>query len=466
MPRADQCDRLARVDQAVPRRRPAVRLDGGARSAIIPPMLRALVLTAALAVTLPAAARSVPVIEVDGPIGAVSAEYVEDALVDAAVAASPLVLLRIDTPGGLDTSMRGMVRGVAASPVPVVAWVGPPGARAASAGLFLVAASHLAAMAPGTNLGAAHPVALGGGAGDSTQKEKAAADAAAYIRSLAQQRGRDPAWFERAVLESASLSAEEALQAGVVDLVARDLPALLEELDGRTLAVAGRPVTLHTEGLQTRVVPRSARQRILAVLADPNVAYLLLLLGFYGLFFELANPGSIFPGVLGGLCLILAFVGLQTLPFSYAGVLLILLGLVLLLLEVKITSYGMLTVGGVVSLTLGSLLLFKTGEAYHRLSLGVVLPAVGATVAFFSFAVGKGLAAQRRRHVSGSESLVGKTARVLVPIRPGQVGKVFVHGEYWNARSDAELAEGQDAEVLAVDGMELKVGPGPAGGGE
>jgi membrane-bound serine protease (ClpP class) len=407
----------------------------------------------------PAGAATVPIIEVEGPIGPVSAEYVSDALQEAATDVSPLVVLRIDTPGGLDASMRRIVRSILNSPVPVVAWVGPSGARAASAGLFLVAAAQVAAMAPGTNLGAAHPVAIGmGGGGDETMAKKAEEDAAAYVRSLAEQRGRDPEWFEQAVVESRSISADEALEKGVVDLVVRDLNELFTALDGRTVEAGGRKIQLDTGAFYAKPVPWSLRQKVLKVLSDPNVAYLLLLLGFYGLFFELSNPGTIFPGVLGGLCLILAFVGLQTLPFSYAGVLLVLLGLVLLLLEIKIVSFGLLTVGGVVSLTLGSLMLFKTTEAYHRLSFGVVLPAVGATVAFFVFAVGKGIAAQRVKPVSGTHGLVGERARVIEPVGPDGGGKVFVHGEYWNARAETEVPVGTEVQVLGVEGMELRVG--------
>lgn len=418
---------------------------------------RALALAIVLVGT-PAFGRTVPVLELEGAIGPVSAEYVVDGIREAEAARAPLVVVRIDTPGGLDASMRAIVQAELGASVPVVAWVGPAGARAASAGVFVVAGAGVAAMAPGTNLGAAHPVALGGGGGDATLTKKAEEDAAAYLRSLAQERGRDPAWFEKAVVESASISAGEALDKGVIDLIAGDLGDLLRKLDGRKVRVGSRTVVLNTSSLRADPAPMGLRERVLQVLADPNVAYLLLLLGFYGLFFELANPGSIFPGVLGGLCLIMAFVGLQTLPFSYAGILLILLGLLLLLLEVKITSFGLLTVGGVVCLTLGSLMLFKTTAAYHRLSLGVVLPAVAATVAFFVFAVSKGLTAQRIKPRSGSEGLVGERGKALDPLGPGRKGKVFVHGEYWNARSDEEVAAGAEIVVLGLAGMELNVG--------
>ena len=408
-----------------------------------------------LALAVPSAA-AVPLLEIEGPIGPTTAEYVSDALAEVRPERTPLVLLRIDTPGGLDTAMREIVRAILGAPVPVVAWVGPSGSRAASAGLFVAVAAHVAAMAPGTNLGAAHPVGLGGGE-DETVARKAEQDAAAYIRSLAQQRGRDPAWFEAAVRESRSLSAEEALGAGVVDLLAPGVRELLEALDGREVTYGGRSMTLRTAGLEAEAVAMNWRQRSLRALSDPNVAYMLLILGFYGLFFELANPGSVFPGVLGGLFLILAFVGLQTLPFSYGGVLLILLGLVLLLLEVKVTSYGMLTVGGVLSLTLGSLMLFKTAETFHRLSWGVIVPVVAATVAFFAFAVGKGLSAQRSRRVSGAEGLVGEHGRALDALGPERRGKVFVHGEYWNATAESEVASGDDVRVVALQGLELRV---------
>ncbi len=404
----------------------------------------------------PAGAAVVPVLDVEGPIGPVTAEYVADALGTFGPGDAPVVVLRVDTPGGLDASMRRIVRSIQTARVPVVAWVGPPGARAASAGLFVVAAAHVAAMAPATNLGAAHPVPLGGGA-DETVARKAAQDAAAYLRALARKRGRDPAWFERAVLESDSLAASEAVGRGVVDLMASDLGELLRQLDGRRLQFGSAEVVLETRHATARPVPLSLRQRVLKALSDPNVAYLLLMLGFYGLFFEFANPGAIFPGVVGGLCLVLAFVGLQSLPFNYAGILLILLGLVLLLLEVKITSYGLLTVGGVVALTLGSLLLFRTAEAYHRLSWVVLVPAVGATVAFCLFAVGKGLAAQRVPKKGGGEGLVGERGAVQEPVGPDRPGRVFVHGESWIARADEELPPGATVRVVAVRGLELHV---------
>ncbi len=404
----------------------------------------------------PAAAAVVPVLDIEGPIGPVTAEYVADALDAVDPGDAPVVVLRVDTPGGLDASMRRIVRSIQTARVPVVAWVGPPGARAASAGLFVVAAAHVAAMAPATNLGAAHPVPLGGGA-DETVARKAAKDAAAYLRSLARKRGRDPAWFERAVMESDSLAAAEALEQGVVDLLAPDVGALLQKLDGRRLRFGSAEVVLETRDAVARPVALSLRQRVLRALSDPNVAYLLLMLGFYGLFFEFANPGAIFPGVVGGLCLVLAFVGLQSLPFNYAGILLILLGLVLLLLEVKITSYGLLTVGGVVSLTLGSLMLFKTAEAYYRLSWGVLVPSVGATVAFFAFAVGKGLAAQRVPKKGGGEGLVGERGTVQEPVGPDRPGRVFVHGESWVARADEDLPSGATVRVVAVQGLELRV---------
>ncbi len=405
----------------------------------------------------PAFGATVPLIEVEGAIGPVAAEYVEDALDAVDPLRQPFAIIRLDTPGGLDRSMRRIVRKVVRSTVPVVVWVGPSGARAASAGLFIVAAAHVAAMAPGTNLGAAHPVGLGGGQPDEVMSRKLEEDAAAYIRSLARQRGRDPAWFEKAVVESESLAAEEALEKGVIDLMAGDLGELLRKLDGRVVRFAGKEMRLETDGVRVVPVPVSLRQRVLRVLSDPNVAYLLLLLGFYGLFFELSNPGSVFPGVLGGLCLILAFVGLQTLPFSYGGILLIFLGLVLLLLEVKITSFGLLTVGGVVSLALGSLMLFKNADAYHQVSWAVLIPAVAATVAFFTFAVGKGLAAQRARKMGGHEGLVGERGEALEPLGPGREGRVFVHGEYWTARADEEIPEGAEVEVLEVKGLTLRV---------
>ncbi|HEX7880196.1 MAG TPA: nodulation protein NfeD, partial [Candidatus Eisenbacteria bacterium] len=286
----------------------------------------------------------------DGPISPAAADYLDREIQAAERDGAPLVIIGIDTPGGLDTSMRRIVRAIAASPVPVAAWVGPSGSRAASAGCVIGLAAHVLAMAPGTNIGAAHPVAVGGGAVDSTMAGKVANDAEAYVAALARQRNRNESWAREAVTKSLSASAEEAVRLGVADLVAVDPADLLHKLDGRSLATPGGTRTLSTLGLGIEERHRDWRTDLLALLTDPNVAYILLLLGMYGLFFELANPGALFPGVFGIVSLILGLYGLSNLPVSTAGLLLILAGLSMLLLEIKIASHGLLAIGGVVAL--------------------------------------------------------------------------------------------------------------------
>lgn len=411
-----------------------------------------------------AAAAPVHVLTWQGPITPVAASYLVEGLEAAAEEDAVAVVIRLDTPGGLDTSMRLIMKAQLASPLPVVVWVGPSGSRAASAGAFITVAAHLAAMAPGTNIGSASPVQMGGAGMDSTMALKVANDAAAYIASVAEQRGRDPETSRLFVTEALNLTEEEALARGILDFLAPDLPAVLDSLRGRAVVVDTGTVTLPSE-LTAEIRDPGLRQRLLKMLVDPNVAYILMMLGIYGLFFELSNPGAFAPGVLGAICLLLALFAFQALPVDASGVLLILLGVILLILEVKVTSYGVLSIGGVAALVLGSLLLFDSSSApWARLSLRVLVPTVAVFAGFFLLCVWLAVRGQRRRPVTGKGAMVGETGRVLQDIGgPDGPGKVVVHGEVWDATAAGALAAGARIEVLGVEGRTVRVARTDAG---
>ena len=353
--------------------------------------------------------------------------------------------------------MRDIVKAQLASPVPVVVWVGPAGSRAASAGAIITVAAHVAAMAPGTNIGSASPVQMGGAGMDSTMARKVGNDAAAYIASLAERRDRNAEIARRFVTEALNLTAGEALAENVIDLVAPTLPALLDSLRGRVIVADGDTVTVPDEPLTVVERELGARQKLLKALADPNVAYILMMLGIYGLFFELSNPGAFAPGVLGGICLLLALFAFQALPVDYSGAALILLGVVLLILEVKVTSHGVLSVGGVIALVLGSLMLFDSPEPWARVSLTVLVPTVAVFAAFFLACVWLAVRGHKRPVVTGKRALVGETGRVLQPVDGDEPGKVIVHGEIWNAVAEADLPVDTDVTVLEVTGRTLLV---------
>ncbi|MFB4202797.1 nodulation protein NfeD [Arhodomonas sp. KWT2] len=431
--------------------------------------LIAMVLTVlALAAAGRAAASTVWELSVEGPIGPVTSAYVDEEITAADEAGVEAVILRLDTPGGLDQAMRGIVQRILAARTPVVAWVAPAGARAASAGTYILYASHVAAMAPATNLGAATPVRLGGGGatpsgdeggsgdGDALHR-KMVNDAVAYIRGLAELRGRNGDWAEKAVREGASLEAGAAREAGVVELLAGNRDELLATLDGRRVETAAGERTLHTRG--ATVVDRSPdwRTRLLAAIAHPNFAYILMLIGIYGLIFELANPGAVVPGVIGGIALLLALYALQVLSVSYAGLGLILLGVGLMLAEAFAPSFGILGLGGAVAFVAGSLMLFDTEAPGFRLSLALVV-GVALGSAILLFATGTLAArAYRRPVVSGQQQLVGARGRVVSGF-PG-AGHVRVFGELWRADCDTPMAAGAPVRVVAVDGLRLHVEP-------
>ena len=398
--------------------------------------------------------------EVESIIHPVSAEFMIDTLERADAEGAELVVFTLRTPGGLVDATRQIVSAMLAARAPVAVYVAPAGARAASAGFILTMASDIAAMAPGTHIGAAHPVAGGGPAMDETSSTKAAQDIAAYVRTLAGKRGRNAQLAEQAVLESKAFTEEEALNAEppLIDLVATDLPDLLKQLDGRTVTkFDGRAVAPRTASATVVPIQMTLRQRILSAVAHPNVAYILLSLGTLGLTIELWNPGAILPGVVGGLALLLAFFALQVLPINYVGLLLMLFGLMLFALEVKVTSFGLLTVGGVISLIFGSLMLIDSPAPELQVSFSLVLSVVLGFTAIAGFLVRLALAAQQAVPVTGSEGLIHEAGVALTPISPGSPGRVHVHGEIWRAVSDSSIAEGDRVRVTNIDRLTLTV---------
>jgi membrane-bound serine protease (ClpP class) len=398
---------------------------------------------------------AVDVIQVSGAITPITAEQIQGQIRDSEKSGARALVLVMDTPGGLESSMRSIVKAILASDVPVITYVSPPGSRAASAGLFIVTASHVAAMAPNTNLGAASPVQIGGPM-DTTLAKKATSDAAALIQGLAETRGRNVEWNVKAVRQAISAASSEAVGLHIVDFVALDLRDVLRQADGRAVKLAGRLDTLAVAGAEIREIRSSLRHGILSWIADPNVAYILLTLGFYGLLFELQSPGAILPGVAGAIFLILGFVALQTLPVNLAGLLLMLLAMVFFILEVKVQSHGILAAGGAVSFLIGSLILFQPGlGGVFRVSLAVILGATLATVVFFLFVIGKAIGAQRRKVTTGAEGLVGEVGECVTALRPR--GQVRVHGEIWQAVGAEPVERGTAVEVVRVRGLTLEV---------
>jgi membrane-bound serine protease (ClpP class) len=393
----------------------------------------------------------VRIIELEGPINPGAAAFLTRGLEDAEKQGVELIIIRLDTPGGLVPSMRTMVKGIMNSTVPVVVYVAPKGAGAASAGVMITVSAHVAAMAPGTNIGAAHPVGAGGKDIDKDMSEKVVNDMASYGRSIAQDKGRNADWVEKAIRESVSITAEEAVEKHVVDLVAPDIDELLKLLDGRQIDLKQGKVTLKTTGLAKTYYEPGFRDAVLRVISDPNIAYILMMIGLAGLYFELAHPGAIFPGVIGAISLILAFYSFQTLPVNYAGLLLIALAIVFFIAEIKIASYGILSLGGIVSLTLGSIMLFED----VGVSLRLMAPTIVLIGGFFVIVSTLAFRAYRAKPQSGVEGLIGEVGVVEKPIDPE--GRVFVHGEYWRAVSSEKLEPGETVTVEEVTGLILKV---------
>ena len=397
-------------------------------------------------------------IEVDGIINPPTAKFVIDAIDDAVRQNAQCLIIQLDTPGGLMESMRLIVKKELSSSVPIIVYVAPGGARAASAGVFVTMAAHVAVMAPGTHIGAAHPVTLGGGEGkeNKTMTDKIVNDTVAFVKNIAKVRGRNVDWAEKSVVKSLSITDEEAEKLRVIDFISPDIQDLLAKIDGKVVKLEGGLTrTLHTKGVKPQSIQMSWRERLLDIISNPQIAYYLLMLGGMGIFFELSNPGAILPGVVGGIFLILAFYALQVLPVNYAGLALILFGIILFIAEIKVVSHGLLAVGGVISLFLGSLMLFQSPVEYLRLSLSVIIPAVLVTSGFFIFAMTMAIRARLKKPTTGLEGLIGETGVVVTPLSPE--GKVSVHGEFWDAVSDQSIEKGEKAKIIGVTNLRLKV---------
>lgn len=401
------------------------------------------------------------VIKVEGTINPATAEYIVNSIEKAEKEGAECLVIQLDTPGGLLESTRTIVKAILSANIPVVVYVYPSGARAGSAGVFITLSAHIAAMAPGTNIGAAHPVGLGGTDTSKVMWEKITNDAAAFVRTIAEKRKRNVKWAEKAVRESISSTETEALKENVIDLIAKNMDELLEKIDGMKVEIATGEKVLHTKGAEQKFVEMNWREKLLALISDPNIAYILLMLGIYGVLFELYNPGSIFPGVIGAICLILAFYSLQALPINYAGLALILLGIILLILELKITSHGLLTIGGVISLLLGSIMLINSPFEFMQISLTVIITAVALTVLFFMFAIGMALRAQRRKPTTGMEGIIGEVGVALTHFKPTKdgvaSGQVRVHGEIWKAISKDKINKDEEIIVKGMKGLTLEV---------
>jgi len=489
-------------------------------------LMGALLAGALLAAHAQSGANQARVLEVKGPIGPATSDYVVRAIEKAEEDEAELVILRMDTPGGLDAAMRQIIQKIISSSVPVATYVAPSGSRAASAGTYILYASHVAAMAPATNLGAATPVQIGGpgmpgGGGDRSpeggseqdapqdqapqdqtpqdqipqdqtqdepgtkdgedgqkpaaegeaqeqeqeqkgapkdaMKQKIVNDAVAYIRGLAKMRGRNAEWAEKAVREAASLTAEDALEKNVIDVIAPDVDSLLEQIHGRKVQVMGNERTLETENLTVQVVEPDWRTKLLSILTNPNVAYILMLLGVYGLFFELSNPGSVFPGVLGAISLLLALYAFQVLPVNYAGVALILLGIAFMVGEAFMPSFGALGIGGAVAFVVGSVILFDTDFEQFELSLPLIIVLAAVSVGFFVMVMTMAIQQRKRGVVSGRESIIGSVGEAVDAF--DKRGRIRLSGEIWDARTSAPVARGQSVRVVDMHGLALDVEP-------
>ena len=434
-------------------------------------MLRKTVLTVAVLALLPvflsstggvsSAEEKAPVfdvITVSAAITPPAAEYIIQSINEATKSGAEGLIIRLDTPGGLDLAMRDIAKEILNAAVPVIVYVAPSGARAASAGVIITVAAHIAAMAPGTNIGAAHPVGLGIGASmDKTMSQKVVNDAVAYVRGIAKKRNRNEEWVEKAVRKSESITAEEALRLKVVDFVTSDLNQLLGQIEGREISLAAGKKALRTKGAVFNEKIMGIRQKVLSALSDPNIAYILLLIGLAGLYFEFSTPGVILPGVIGGISLILAFFAMQTLPVNYAGVALILFSIILFIAEIKVISHGILTIGGIISLIIGSLMLFETPDPSLRVSWSVLIPAVVVTSLFFITVIAFAVKAQLLKPQGGQEGMAGEEGEAVTDVF--EEGSILIHGEYWSAVSDVPIAKGSKVRVIRAEHLKVRVEP-------
>jgi membrane-bound serine protease (ClpP class) len=410
-----------------------------------------------LSLNIYAQSNKVIVLTADCAIHPACADYVQTGIDAAMEENAECLIIRLNTPGGLLKSTREIVTDLLESPVPIVVYVAPGGAQAASAGVFITLAGHVAAMAPGTNIGAAHPVSLQG-TQDSVMMDKATNDAAAFIRTISEKRNRNVEWAEDAVRKSVSITESEALEKNVIDYVAKDLEELLEQMNGKEIETTTGIKTLATDDTEVIALEMTFSQKFLSVLSDPNLVYILLILGIYGLIFELYSPGAIFPGVIGGICLILAFYSMHTLPVNYAGLALIIFAVILFILEIKVVSHGILTIGGVISLFLGSTMLIDKESILEamEISLELVILVVALTAAFFIFAITFGIRAQRKKVFTGQQGIIGEKGVALSNLKP--FGEVKVHGEIWNAEStEGEVKKGSAILVTGIEDLKLSV---------
>lgn len=423
-------------------------------------MKRTVLYFASLLLSFKIAAQTVVSINVDATINPATAEFIHRAISKAKKEKAECLIIHLNTPGGLLKSTRTIVGDMMESSVPVIVYISPSGADAGSAGVFITLAAHFAVMAPGTNIGAAHPVSMQTG-GDSIMYGKITNDAAAFIRTIAEKRNRNIEWAENAVRKSFSYSETEALKDSVIDFIAKNDGELLQMIDGKNAQVNSGVVTLHTKNATVETYNMSFVEKLLNIISDPNIAYILLMLGFYGIMFELYNPGSILPGIVGVISIILAFYSLQTLPVNYAGLALIVFALILFLLEIKIMSHGMLAIGGIISLLLGSMMLIRTGSGeIGRISWSVIISSVVATSLFFLFIIGMGLKAQRIKPVTGAVALIGKIGKAKESLNPS--GMILVNGELWQAQSlSGEINEGEKVRIKSMEGFKLFVEKAP-----
>ena len=403
------------------------------------------------------AANQIVVIKISGAINPAVAEFVSQEIHQANKEKQALIVLNMDTPGGLDTSMRQIIKEIQSSHVPVASYVSPSGSRAASAGTFITIASHIAAMAPGTNIGAAHPVNMMGGNNEqeSTMDMKVVNDAAAYIRSLAELRNRNSHWAELAVVKSVSISAEEAKRLNVIDLIAGNVKALTLAIDGREIQTASGPMTLKTGRLEIVYHEMSPRLKMLDIISNPNVAYVLMMIGVVGLYFEMSNPGLVFPGVIGAVSMVLALYAMQTLPIDYAGLLLVLLGALFFIAEIGVMSYGLLSIAGVVSIFLGSTMLIDSDDPAMQISQSILYPTLGLTIVFSIGIIVFATQTRNLKKQGGAEGMLGETGIVKENLNPH--GRVLVHGELWEAECEGEIVEGEHVIVESVEGLKVRV---------
>jgi membrane-bound serine protease (ClpP class) len=397
------------------------------------------------------------IIEIDGDINPATGKFIIDSIDEATKQSAQCLVIQLDTPGGWLESTRLIVKKMLTSSIPIIVYVSPTGARAGSAGVFITMAANVAVMAPGTHIGAAHPVSPGGGEAkeSKTMTEKIVNDTVAFIKNIAKTRGRNVDWAEKAVRKSVSITEDEAVKLDVVDFISPDVTTLLDKVDGKVVKFNDVTRTLHTKGVQPRRIEMTWIQKLLAIISHPQIALYLLMLASLGIFFELSNPGAILPGVVGGISLVLSLYVLQVLSVNYAGLALIAFAFILFIAEIKVVSHGLLAVGGVISLFLGSIMLFDTPEAYMRLSLSVIIPAVLVTSAFFIFAATMAIRARLRKPTTGREGLIGEVGIASTPIAPE--GKVSIHGEFWDVVSDQNIEKGDKVLVVGVTNLRLKV---------